>query len=326
MNDKFIATQTNNPASKERNLSIDILKLLLSFSVVGLHGAVFSDFSPFLSHLFVNGLARIAVPVFLIISGFYFFEIRTTKQFINWIKRLLFLYIIWMTIYAFFWLRLSRFEIILDLLLGYRHLWYLIGAVQAFILLWFLRNVNSKTLIIIAALCAIFGLVIQYNALYSFIYNPADELGISLQRSGLAVCFPFAVIGYLINKYNFINIKKNVKVALAGSIILLMLESSLNYKYSYLGMDLLISLYVVCPLLFIYVSNKKYYSNNKSLAHYSTGIYLVHMFVLMMIWILEDKHILCKLGSTPIVIITILLSVAITYFLIILRKKIKYIL
>ncbi|MDR1757639.1 MAG: acyltransferase [Bacteroidales bacterium] len=323
MNDKFIT----NPVSKERNLSIDILKLFLSFAVVGLHGNIFQDFSPFLSYLFVNGLARIAVPVFLIISGFYFFEIKSRKQFLNWIKRLMILYLLWMLIYGVFWIEPKR-GVIIRLIIGYFHLWFLIGAVEAFILLWFLRNIKTRNLLIITILCALSGLLLQYNHRYHFteifnlLYNFVSNAS---YRNGLFFCFPFIVIGYLINKYKIIDKWKNIKIAFISSLILLTVESCLNYKYSGFFFDILFSLYLICPLLFICVSSIKCYSKNKSLSYYSTGIYLVHFFVQR---ILSSNHITkyIALSETPKVVLTILLSALITYFLIIARKKFKYIL
>jgi fucose 4-O-acetylase-like acetyltransferase len=322
MNDKFIT----NPVSKERNLSIDILKLFLSFAVVGLHGNIFRDFSPFLSYLFVNGLARIAVPVFLIISGFYFFEIKSQKQFLNWMKRLMILYLLWMLIYGVFWIR-PNCNVIITLIIGYHHLWYLIGALQAFILLWFLRNIKTRNLLIMTILCALTGLFLQYNANYRFteIFNPLHRYGLIVYRNGLLFCFPVIVIGYLINKYKIIDKWKNIKIALILSLILLIVESCINYYKCSDKNDILLSLYIVCPLLFIYVSNIRYYSQNKSVSYYSTGIYLVHPFVLK---ILSSNYITkyIVLTVTPKVVLTILLSALITYFLIIVRKKFKYIL
>jgi hypothetical protein len=298
MEKELLIGEQTEKLPRERNLSIDILKLILSVGVVGLHGNIFSDFSPLLSYLFVNGLTRVAVPTFLIISGFYFFEIQAKEQFLKWIKRLFLLYLIWMFIYFKFWFNSNY---IITLTFGYWHLWYLIGAVEAFIFLWCIRNLKFKYLLIITILCALSGLFLQYNINYNF--TEIRKL-IYFYRNGLLLCFPFIMVDYFINKYNIMNrYKKWTIQSLLAGIFLLIAEAYFNYKYGRKGFDILFSLYFLCPILFLYASNIKHYSKNKTISMYSTGIYLTHGFVLICIRKLN------VLTDTPTVIVTILLSI-----------------
>lgn len=48
-----------------RNISLDVLKLTMAFMVLGLHAGFLSDYSKSGEFLFVNGIFRIAVPIFL---------------------------------------------------------------------------------------------------------------------------------------------------------------------------------------------------------------------------------------------------------------------
>jgi len=66
-----------------RNLTIDVLKIVLAFFVVFLQIHFLKNSYPEVSYLLVNGLFRIAVPVFLLITGFYFFYIDTSKKLKN---------------------------------------------------------------------------------------------------------------------------------------------------------------------------------------------------------------------------------------------------
>jgi surface polysaccharide O-acyltransferase-like enzyme len=52
-----------------RNVALDILKLGLSFIVVMLHCQLFKNIDDTLYHITVNGVFRVAVPVFLVITG-----------------------------------------------------------------------------------------------------------------------------------------------------------------------------------------------------------------------------------------------------------------
>ena len=63
-----------------RNLSLDILKIIMAFFVVFLHMHLFKEVYPSLSYVLVNGLFRLGVPTFLIISGYYFFFIAAKSK------------------------------------------------------------------------------------------------------------------------------------------------------------------------------------------------------------------------------------------------------
>ena len=64
----------------ERNISLDLLKLGMAFMVVGIHAGFMADINPLVKYLTVDGLFRIAVPVFLIINGFFFYRSFEKKR------------------------------------------------------------------------------------------------------------------------------------------------------------------------------------------------------------------------------------------------------
>ena len=57
-----------------RNITIDLTKLLMSFFIVGLHCLFMLDINEYLHFYLKEGLFRIAVPLFLLISGYYFYN------------------------------------------------------------------------------------------------------------------------------------------------------------------------------------------------------------------------------------------------------------
>jgi hypothetical protein len=308
----------------KRNLSVDILKFVMAFFIVGLHGELFVDLSYSLSYFFTQGIARTGVPVFLLISGFYFYEIKDKAKFKNWIKRLFYLYIIWMIVVSIYWLKLSYKSVIQCFILGYGPLWYLIGALYAFIFVWIIRNINLKMQVALIVVCGIVGIFLQYRDSYDLMSDPNlfYKLGLNTYRNGLFFCFPFIMIGYFINKFSLQKKHVNWLLLLIVGICLLLIETFINYTISGKGFDILLSLYILCPVLFIYTLNKEFYSTNKTLALYSTGIYLTHWIVLRefrRFEILSDFQ-------TFRVVIVLLLSMFITFFLIKLKKKFKYIL
>ncbi|MGO4707940.1 acyltransferase family protein [Chryseobacterium sp. 2TAF14] len=100
-----------------RNLSIDVLKIILAFFVVFLHMNFLKESYPMTSFLLVNGLFRIAVPVFLVITGFYFLHIDDAKKLRKWLFRTFLLYAIWMLIYISHWK--DNEQVLLTVIFGY---------------------------------------------------------------------------------------------------------------------------------------------------------------------------------------------------------------
>ena len=87
-----------------RNAYLDYLKVGLAVMVVALHAGIFQEQSAYLSYLFVNGCLRLAVPVFFVINGFFFFNVMNrNKSVFAWINRMLILYVVWMLIYSPFY-------------------------------------------------------------------------------------------------------------------------------------------------------------------------------------------------------------------------------
>ena len=58
--------------SDRRNVSLDLLKVAMAFAVVALHAGFLEEHSDFGNYITTQGLFRIAVPVFLLVNGFFF--------------------------------------------------------------------------------------------------------------------------------------------------------------------------------------------------------------------------------------------------------------
>ncbi|WP_419868274.1 acyltransferase family protein [Chryseobacterium sp. CT-SW4] len=304
-----------------RSLSIDILKIILSFFVVFLHMHVLRDTYPSLSYVLVNGLFRIAVPVFLIITGYYFFYIDTKDKLRKWLIRIFILYAIWTLIYIPFW---KDDQYILNVLFGYHHLWYLIGTFFAGIILYIFRKQPVRTLSAAIFILFCIGYALQF---LGSIHYFKGELDIVLNtypsyRNFLFVCFPFLGIGFLLKKQNIETRFSPSRVVVILSVILVMGEAYFNYKILGLNtkesIDLLFSLLIACPVVFLYCKHIVVPTDSKILASISTAIYLVHP--LIMIWIFD-----LNLGMWEDVVF-ILSLLAVSFLLVAINRKIKYLL
>lgn len=304
-----------------RNLAVDILKIILAFFVVFLHMHLLRDSYPSLSYVLVNGLFRIGVPVFLIITGYYFYHVDDINKLKKWLIRIFLLYSIWSIIYIPFW---KEDKVFINILFGYHHLWYLIGTFFAGIILFALKNKSPQFLLL--TILFLFGCGYMIQMLGNLHYF-TGELDVALNlfpsyRNFLFVCFPFLGIGFLIKKLNIDVKQKPSLLVVAASVALVVLEAFFNYKVIGLdkkeSIDLLISLLIACPIVFLYCKSISVKTDSKILASISTAIYLVHP--LIMEWIFN-----LHLPSFEFVIfIAVLLIVSL--ILVLINRKIKYLL
>ncbi|MEY8759404.1 acyltransferase family protein [Chryseobacterium tongliaoense] len=305
-----------------RSLSIDVLKIILAFFVVFLHMHLLRDTYPELSYVLVNGLFRIGVPVFLIITGYYFYHIDTADKLKKWLVRLFLLYALWSLIYIPIWKEDDSW--VMNIIFGYHHLWYLIGTFFAGIMLFFLRKKSTVTLVVISLVLFCCGYCIQlWGNLHPFTGNMDSTLNAyPLYRNFLFVCFPFLSVGFLIKKLD-IDVKLKPSLFQVMLVIgLVMLEAFFNYKIIGLdkkdSIDLLFSLMIACPVVFLYGKNKIFLSDSKILANLSTAIYLVHPLLMKL---MLERHF--SAYETGVFIVVLLL---VSLLLVYVNRKIKYLL
>ena len=304
-----------------RNLTIDVLKIVLAFFVVFLHMNFLKETVPTLSYVFVNGLFRIAVPVFLVITGFYFFHIDDIRKLKKWLFRTFILYAIWMLLYISYWK--DSDQIFLTIIFGYHHLWYLIGTFFSGILLYFLRKKSSGILIFLAVTLFLTGYCVQVLGNLHYLDKEQDAVlnMYLLYRNFLFVCFPFLTIGFLINKHKIDLSRYNNSYLLLIAVILFVFgEAFFNYYWvSSENTDILFSLLFACPLVFLYFKNIYIKTSSKILANLSTAIYVVHPMIMKSTFYTEMQ-------SSFKVLIFLAILIPVSFVLVYLNDKLKYLL
>lgn len=303
-----------------RNLSIDVLKIVLAFFVVFLHMNFLRDSYPVLGFVLVNGLFRIAVPVFLVITGYYFFHIDQPKKLKKWLFRTLLLYAIWMAVYFSYW-KDSK-QIVLTVIFGYHHLWYLIGTFFSGIILYLLRNQNSGLLIITAMFLFLLGYAVQVLGNMHYFKDGKDPVlnMYLLYRNFLFVCFPFLTAGFLINRHQIdISKYKHSFLWVLLSVLCVFAESFFNYReISSESTDVLFSLSFACPLIFLYCQSIYIKTTSKILANLSTAIYVVHPLIMKSDFYTEIKSFK--------ILIFLMILIPLSFGLVYLNRKLKYLL
>jgi len=312
---------------------LDALKLAMAFMVVGIHAGFLDGLSSLGNYLTTQGFFRIAVPIFLIINGFYFFAVVTKKKHFQWLKRVTTLYLLWMFVYSYFWFWLPEFSIIefvklfMKVIIGYHHLWYISGMLGAAVLLLILRNMTSQLLCFSLLFTFSIGVFIQYTGNYHLysgtIWDNLFNLSFS-HRNALFFSYPFFCIGYLINKHSVHKLIKlnNVLVITLIASVALFSEILANYYHPNRdgGFDNYFTLILICPAIFILFLNLNISGNNKNIALYSSAVYFIHSLFLSILGKWTD------LDGTTLTFFVIVISLFSSFFIIKLNNKLKFIL
>lgn len=308
--------------TKGRDGAIDSLKIILSCFVVGLHGAFLYDFGAFFPFLLRNGVFRLAVPTFFVINGFYFERIGSRNLF-KWFWHIITIYVIWTAIYAILWIPEARgsFRVILiDVFIGYYHLWYLPALAFAGVMLFFLRQQRALVIFFLALILFIIGCFFEYSGIFGFFGDSSiGDLAhkMTLHRNFLVFGFPFLAIGFLISRHEgaFKRYKCWFFPAAIIAVASVLAESALNYHIMPSpseDLDLMVSLFPACALLFLWVRELQISGNSRLLSQVATAIYLVHVFVL--------KSLTGLMSLTPRVLVTLMISMVLSVLIIRLNR------
>lgn len=279
-----------------RNPSIDILKLGLSFLIVALHIFPVSGLkgtAGILSYEIANGITRIGVPTFFIISGYFLRNKLDDKAYlIKYTRRIFFLFIVWQLIYLpdlirFYNLgRFSTSDLILKLVYGYWHLWYLFATVCSVTLLYYLRKKTLKQKILLALLLFFTGYVYQLayktNVLNDF---PSLKLlyeAMGTSRNFIFMGYPFLVLGTLYEQWR--QTISKVGFLFVPFLMLLFAESYLYHTLKIGALDFLLMILPLSVLLFSITAEKMWESDMKMNPTLSLGIYLCHPYAIRVVY------------------------------------------
>ena len=259
---------------------VDLVKYICALLVVAIHVPPLSSFSPVISDLLRNCLARAAVPFFFVCSGFFLFRKLSPSDShssvpLRYSGRILRLYAVWTVIYFPLELRqniLTDDQGFLHGLLGwvrrciftgsYEHLWYLNALFFAVLLLTFClrRGVKGRAMAAFGICLYILGLSAQtYTVFLAPMRNSETawrllklvQKVILTTRNGLFEGFLFAGMGLFFARRPFTMDMRKARIGFLASLVLLILEylavTGLGWAREY---DLYISLIPAVFFLF----------------------------------------------------------------------------
>ncbi|WP_376777497.1 acyltransferase family protein [Flavobacterium covae] len=275
-----------------RNNNLDVLKIIMAFLVIALHIFPVSKetgIEGLISYEIASGITRIAVPTFFLISGYFLRNKLNDKPYLwKYTKRILLLYVVWQFIYLPDLIRFynlgwfSKSDMILKLIYGYWHLWYLLATTIAIGLLYLLRNLSTaiKTKLILFLLIVgySFQIGIQSNRLdLMFLYKI-----IGTTRNYLFFALPMMMIGTMYDKWK--NEITKCKWLFIPLWIILLIEVGMYYRYKVKAMDFLLTLPLLSMLTFYWINESHQSFIQKTIpATLSLGIYLCHPYAIRMV-------------------------------------------
>lgn len=201
-----------------RNISIDLFRLICAIMVVAIHTQPLYDISYKLGYFATEILPRIAVPYFFAISGYYYIVglISNKKVFFKNLKKLLYVYTIWSVLYfaiefvqqvSTHQISIARFvrNMFFDFFIygSYYQLWYFPAILFCIIIVYISYRFNLLMHLAISTLflyfmgllgCAYFSIGTKIPVLNHIITSTTI-------RRVILMGLPFFMAGYFINLF-----------------------------------------------------------------------------------------------------------------------------
>lgn len=280
-------TNAISAATSGRSLSVDALRLCLAVMVVFLHGNPASDLSPLLSYVTGNGLYRVAVPAFFMLSGYFFFSAVQAGRALGYVRRIALLYGLWMLLYLPLWYGALRVEAPLRGLLliafGWWHLWYLASLACCALLTVWLRDRPTRQLIGVAVGLFGVGVILMYAMLMRWLVPEGVFPGPGnwLNRNGLFLGLPFFLAGYLVRREGW---ERRLRAPLLWSaaltgLMLLMTEAWAVRTYAprVLGLDTPLSMGLAAPAVVLLALSGTLPARGRLVGTLASGTFFLHV-------------------------------------------------
>lgn len=313
----------------ERNTNLDTAKLSLSFLVIAAHlplyNGVTTDSAYTLGWLFSNGISRIAVPCFFMING-YFVNITDKAKVRKYITHLLILYVVWMLLYlpAYYHSIVGNPKYLVKLIIfGFHHLWYVISLIFATTFLYLIKRyipISSRLLILVVIGLFIVGYLIQDVVAPRF---RQPQHYVVVYRNFLFFGLPFFTLGHVIRTTSFEldeRTRRNCYIAILIGTLTLLIEAYLSLKYK-LGVNLYISLLVLCPPVMILLFKSKWRKSGSLVADIANAVFFTHTGVILF---LQDSF--AGMPNIYLFPMTVFLSIIVSYVVYTLNRRLKFLL
>lgn len=281
-----------------QKMNLDVWRFIAALMVVAIHVYPFTFISENFDYLITRVLFRIAVPIYLMITGYFVLPktLNDKTELILYIKKIAVLYLISIVIflpiniYNGYFKNINILSIIADILFNgtFYHLWYFPSLILGLLLVYFLlKKFSSRVVgIILLSLYIIglfgdnyYGIVNSFEVIkdfYDVIFFIFDNT-----RNGLFYVPIFLYIGLFVRKYSFKISIRRWKLLIILNFLLLLFEGlvlSINNIPRHTSMYISLIPLSLCVFYFLVLTSN---GINKRVRKYSSIIYVIHPFMII---------------------------------------------
>jgi peptidoglycan/LPS O-acetylase OafA/YrhL len=293
-------------ARGERVAALDLARFVMALLVIGAHGRLFADLSyPLYFATFVGGWARLIMPIFLMISG-YFFAVQVRRGVGRWARHVLALHLVWSTVYIGVWMPWGTFSLekaVFWYVFGAGHLWFMPALLGGGLMLYALRGWSTRGLLMLAGGLYALGGALQYGMDLTVDFDTVAHHNAlyALPRNFLFFGFPFVALGHVMAREGVLDAVQGLLRwrIVAVVVALVVLENWVKYvAFPHNAVfEVCLVNFLAGPLVFAWLMTLKLRRAAWWMAPMSAAIYFVHALVLMALAALTG------LAATPLTLL-----------------------
>lgn len=282
---------------QDRVYSIDYMRVVLAGFVVFGHSGLARETFGLPGLITLNAILRLAVPLFAMTAAYFLFRSRQRGKYWQWVRRIAVLYVIWYLVYFLFmglWNQ-SALQNLRELVLGFRHLWFLQGMVLGAIMLHFAIPKGPVFVMRSAVVAGLTGLIVEYLAVGHVINVPLE-----LFRSGPLFLYPFMAMGYLFAMHRddprsvpwSMPSRKTLIAATIAGLVIAMAENTvmLTMINQYALLEVQFGMYLMAPAIFALALGISAPATLLPLGTIASAVYVMHYLFLHMASEMRISH------------------------------------
>ncbi|MGL4449735.1 MAG: acyltransferase family protein [Sarcina sp.] len=283
---------------------LNVMRFICAIFVMMIHTMAFYSISEDLWIATSMGICRIAVPFFFLITGYFYYDLKSEKDrkkrivryskiyFKCVILELVILLPIILPMMKMMPVSIILFKFIIMGVTG--TLWYMSSMIIGMMFLEFFTKRKKYIFLVILSLI-VFGFGLMGDSYAGFFTGTFIEnltLGYKkifmMMQVGITMSLPFLTIGYFINKLNLVEQIKRVKILFFVIVCIFFIETFALFK-SGIAVDanMVISMLVFAPLIFISLLKSKIHVSDK-ISNYTRRasflVYILHQPILMWLY------------------------------------------
>ncbi len=275
----------------KRYVWLDIMRLFLACVVVLAHGYFLFDISVGLFASYFNGAARIVVPYFCLLTGFYFVKVLE-RGIWRWMLQVGVIYVIWTCVYTPFIIAGSDeklLKFVYYLIFGHAHLWYLSALIGGALVLAALHELSDRVLLALALGLFTIGYAIQWYVNVGIGLDNIERVNAvyAVFRNFLFFGFPCLTVGYVIRRSGLFLAwsTRTLWIGLIVTSAMLAFETWVGFQIIRLNgiLDMIWSSIFVAPFIFALCMRIETSWDARWLAPLSAELYLVHPLLISLV-------------------------------------------